>query len=251
MLRLGSPKGRAKALQDAAKALADAVQRLRFGPPVSHVYNPLDYAWAMHAAYIDAFAEPRKRVVFLGMNPGPFGMAQTGVPFGDVVTVRDWMHLSAPIGAPAQQHPKRPVLGLATPRREISGARLWGAVAAHWRTPAAFFREHYIANYCPLLFLEASGRNLTPDKLSVGEKARLFPACDEHLRAVVRALEPAWVVALGAFAEHQARAALAGSGVRIGRILHPSPANPEANRDWAGAVRQELAALGLCRPDAP
>jgi single-strand selective monofunctional uracil DNA glycosylase len=180
MLRLGSPKGRAKALQDAAKALAGAVGGLRFGPPVSHVYNPLDYAWAMHAAYIEAYAEPRKRVVFLGMNPGPFGMAQTGVPFGDVVTVRDWMHLSAPIGAPAQQHPKRPVLGLATPRREISGARLWGAVAAHWRTPAAFFREHYIANYCPLLFLEASGRNLTPDKLSVGEKARLFPACDEH-----------------------------------------------------------------------
>lgn len=248
MLRTGSATGRAKTLIEAAQALARGLDGLRFAPPVTHVYDPLDYAWPLHRAYIQAYGDTRKKIVFLGMNPGPFGMAQTGVPFGDVVSVREWLRLDGPVGKPPNEHPKRPILGLACPRREISGTRLWGAVAAHWKTPAAFFRDHYIANYCPLVFLEASARNLTPDKLAVGDKARLFPACDEHLRAVVRALEPTWVVALGNFAERQARAALSGTGIKIGRILHPSPANPEANRDWAGTVRAELQALGLCRP---
>ena len=36
-----------------------------------------------------------KRVVFLGMNPGPFGMAQVGVPFGEVAAVRDWLRIDA------------------------------------------------------------------------------------------------------------------------------------------------------------
>ena len=251
MPRAGSSTGRAAALEAAAQELVRGVAGLRFAAPVSHVYDPLDYAWPLHRAYIRAYGDTPKKVVVLGMNPGPFGMAQTGVPFGDVVSVRTWLRLDGPIGRPPVEHPARPVLGLACPRREVSGSRLWGAIAAHWKTPAAFFRDHYVANYCPLVFLDASGRNLTPDKLSVGDKGRLFPACDQHLRAVVAALEPAWVIALGAFAERQARAALAGQGVKIARLLHPSPANPEANRDWAGIVRTELQALGLCRPAPP
>jgi single-strand selective monofunctional uracil DNA glycosylase len=232
----------------AARDLVREIAPLRFGPPVSCVYNPLEYARQPHALYVARHAGSRKRVIFLGMNPGPFGMAQTGVPFGEVAHVRDWLGIQAPVGSPPRPHPKRPVEGFACRRSEVSGARLWGAVAARWGRPESFFARHYIANYCPLLFLEASGRNRTPDRLPPREQERLFAACDRHLRQLVDALDPEWVVGIGAFAARRASAALGDDGPRIGRITHPSPANPRAARDWAGSAARELAALGVCRP---
>jgi single-strand selective monofunctional uracil DNA glycosylase len=235
-------------LVTAARSLARSVARLRFQAPVTHVYNPLSYARRGHEAYIRRFGSGPKRVVFLGMNPGPFGMAQTGVPFGAVPSVRDWLGIEARIDRPRREHPRRPVLGFACPRNEVSGARLWGAVAARFRQPQRFFREHYVANYCPLLFLEESGRNRTPDRLPAREQASLFAACDRHLARVVEVLAPEWVVGIGAFAEGRARAALSGARVRFARILHPSPANPRAQRDWAGEVERQLAEQGVCAP---
>lgn len=234
-------------LRDAARRLCREVEALRFAAPVSHVYNPLRYAARGHAAYLDAYATGPRRVIFLGMNPGPFGMAQTGVPFGDVEMVRDFLRIEAKIGRPDPEHPKRPVEGFACRRSEISGTRLWGAIAEHWGDPKRFFRRHFIANYCPLAFLEAGGRNRTPDKLPATEREALFAACDRHLQRVVDVLEPEWVVGIGAFAEGRAREALAAHGVKTARILHPSPASPLANRGWAPAVRRELADLDLCR----
>jgi single-strand selective monofunctional uracil DNA glycosylase len=230
----------------AARSLARSVAGLRFGPPVTHAYNPLVYARRSHEAYIERYGAGRKRVVFLGMNPGPFGMAQTGVPFGAVAPVRSWLRVEAPVFRPRRQHPKRPVLGFACARNEVSGERLWGAVAERFGTSKRFFARHYVANYCPLLFLEESGRNRTPDKLPAREQEPLFAACDRHLRRLVAAFEPQWVIGIGGFAEARARAALDGSGVRIGRILHPSPANPRAQRDWAGSALRELLAQGVC-----
>jgi single-strand selective monofunctional uracil DNA glycosylase len=233
-------------VEAATRELSEAVGRLRFRGAVSLVYNPLEYARRPHSAYVRAYANSPKRVIFLGMNPGPFGMAQTGVPFGDVVSVRDWLGIEAPVSRPRRQHPKRPIQGFDCPRSEVSGTRLWGAAAAHFGTARRFFRRHYVANFCPLVFLEAGGRNRTPDKLAAREKERLFAACDRHLQQLVAILEPEWVVGIGAFAADRAREALTGTGLRIGRILHPSPANPRAQRDWAGQARQELAALGIC-----
>lgn len=244
--RSPSRNGTGDGLVAAARSLERSVGRLRFAHPVTHVYNPLSYARRAHAAYLERYGAPPKRVVFLGMNPGPFGMAQTGVPFGAVEPVRDWLQIEAKITRPRAEHPKRPVLGLDCPRNEVSGERLWGAIRAHWKRPARFFDSHFVANYCPLLFLEASGRNRTPDKLSAAEREPLFAACDRHLARLVDTLDPEWVVGIGAFAEGRAREVLEGRGLRIGRILHPSPANPRAQRDWAGTVRRELAALGIC-----
>ena len=124
------------------------------------------------------------------MNPGPFGMVQTGIPFGEITMVKTWLKLSAPVGEPANVHPRRPVLGFGCTRREISGQRLWGAVARHFSEPECFFAEHFVANYCPLAFLEASGRNRTPDKLPAGERESLFAACDRHLRKICRPFRP-------------------------------------------------------------
>ena len=228
------------------RALCRQLADLRFADPVTHVYNPLEYARRPHNAYIRSYADDLKRVIFLGMNPGPFGMAQTGIPFGDVAAVRDWLGIEEPVGRPAIEHPKRPVRGFDCPRSEVSGSRLWGAIAAHYGRPEKFFESRFITNYCPLVFIESSGRNRTPDKLPAIEREPLFSCCDAYLRRLVEIFKAEWVIGIGAFAEQRAREALAKREVRIGRILHPSPANPRANNDWSGSARAELEALGLC-----
>lgn len=231
-------------LVDAAQALSAQVDAMRFVAPVSHVYNPLDYAWPVHRAYLERFGASRKRVVFLGMNPGPFGMAQTGVPFGEIAAVRDWLGLAGAVGKPAQENPKKLVEGFACKRGEVSGQRLWGLFRERFGTPEAFFAEHFVANYCPLVFFE-DGRNLTPDKLPAAEAGPLQAACDAHLRRMVEALQAEWVIGVGAWAEKRAMLALDGLPVRFGRILHPSPASPAANRGWAPAATKQLVELGI------
>jgi len=236
----------ASPLRRAARRLCRDIEDLRFSRPVTHVYNPLLYARRANDAYLDAYGHGPKRVVFLGMNPGPWGMAQTGVPFGEVGVVRDWIGIDVRVGRPEHEHPKRPVAGFASTRSEVSGARLWGAMAQEFGTAERFFAGHFVANYCPLLFLEETGRNRTPDRLLPDERAPLFEACDRHLRSLVRVLEPEWLVGIGAFAERRAQEALAaGAGPRIARILHPSPASPAANRGWADAARRQLVDLGI------
>jgi len=183
--------------------------------------------------------------VLLGMNPGPFGMAQTGVPFGDVGMVRDWLGIDAPVGRPAREHPKRPVQGFACPRGEVSGRRLWGWARARFGAPEGFFARFFVANYCPLVFMEESGRNLTPDKLPRAERERLFAACDRALRACVAELRPRYVVGIGGFAAGRAAAALAATGVGLGTAPHPSPASPAANRGWEALMDRALAGLGI------
>ncbi len=238
------PAAQSTALIDAARRLSAAVDAMRFAPPVSHIYNPLDYAWTPHEIYLRRFGAGHKRVIFLGMNPGPFGMAQCGIPFGEIATARDWLGIEAPVGKPAVENPKRPVAGFACPRSEVSGQRLWGLFRTRFGTAEHFFAEHFVANYCPLAFF-AGARNLTPDKLPVAEAAPLYAACDTHLHEIVRALEPEWLIGIGAFAEARAHEALRGTGIRIGKILHPSPASPAANRGWAAAATRQMVDQGL------
>jgi single-strand selective monofunctional uracil DNA glycosylase len=244
MERCPRDENRTGRLIAAARELSTALAPLSFAAPVSHVYNPLDYAWAPHAQYLERYGCNRKRVVFLGMNPGPFGMVQTGVPFGEIDAVRGWMGIEAPVEKPAVENPKRPIEGFACQRSEVSGRRLWGLFAERFGSADAFFAEHFVANYCPLAFFD-HGRNLTPDKLPANETAPLEAACDAHLRALVEALEPEWLIGVGGFAEARAAAALAGLPVKMGRVLHPSPASPAANRGWSAAATKQLEALGV------
>ncbi len=228
-----------------ADRLVRDLRSLRFGPPVTHVYNPLDYARAAHADYVERYGRGRREVLLLGMNPGPWGMAQTGVPFGHVPLVRDWLGIDEPVGKPDPEHPKRPVLGFACPRSEVSGARLWGWARDAFGVPERFFARFFIANYCPLCFMESTGRNRTPDKLPAAEREPLFRFCDRALLHTFEHFRPRLVIGIRGFAEARSRAALAGTDVTIGRILHPSPASPAANRGWAEAATAQLAAFGI------
>lgn len=226
-------------------SLLAELQLLRFGPPVSHVYNPLEYARAPHDQYLGLYANLPKEVILLGMNPGPWGMAQTGVPFGEVKVVREWLRIEAPVGSPAELHPKRPVEGFACPKSEVSGKRLWGWAKKSFRTPERFFARFFVVNYCPLLFIESSGRNRTPNNLRAVEKKSLLEICDRALSRTVQWLEPRYVVGVGQFAAERAGIALAGLELSIGRITHPSPANPKANRGWESIIMKELRDLGI------
>jgi single-strand selective monofunctional uracil DNA glycosylase len=228
-----------------ARRLAAVLGRLKFSPPVTHTYNPLTYAWPCYEAYVRRFAITTKRVVFLGMNPGPFGMVQTGIPFGEVTIVRKWLGIEALITTPQTQHPRRPIAGFACHRSEVSGRRLWGLFAARFDTPERFFTEHLVVNYCPLAFFEHSGRNRTPDKLSASERKVVFEACDEHLRQVIAALKPEWLIGVGDFAFGRAKELFPNDEVKLGKIPHPSPANPAANRNWAEVASRRLEALGV------
>lgn len=232
----------------AYEAVARGVAARPYPRPVAAVYNPVDYARRSHRRYFERWATPPKEVVLVGMNPGPWGMAQTGVPFGTVSLVRDWLGIEEPVDRPPDEHPRKPVLGFGCRREEVSGARLWGWARDRFGTPERFFARFFVANYCPLLFLDAAGRNLTPDKLPAKARGGLEAACDAALQGLVEALRPRLVVAVGAYVERRLWAALGGSGVGIGRIHHPSPASPVANRGWAARTEAELAALGVRLP---
>lgn len=239
------PIAQTQQLIEITRELSRAVDGLSFSAPVTHVYNPLDYAWEPHRQYLERFGAKQQRVVLLGMNPGPFGMAQVGVPFGEVSLVRDWLGLEAPVGRPARPHPARPVLGFECPRSEVSGARLWGWARDRFGTPERFFEEYFVVNYCPLVFMAESGKNITPDKLTAAERSQLFHVCDQALVALCDVLAPRRVVGVGAFAFGRAEAALGDRKVPTGQILHPSPASPKANSGWAAIVETQLREMGL------
>jgi len=232
-------------LDDINDVLLKDLKKLRFGPPVAHVYNPLGYARKAYDSYLQRYAGSPREVVLLGMNPGPWGMAQTGVPFGEVRAVREWLKIEAPVGVPANMHPKRPVDGFSCRRSEVSGRRLWGWIEKTFHTPDRFFARFFVANYCPLMFLEESGRNRTPNKLAKAELKPLLAACDHALRKTIAWMGPRHVVGVGEFAARRAAAVLTGLDVKVGRITHPSPANPKANRGWEALVEKEFAALGI------
>ncbi len=235
-------------LVEIAERLSNQVDGLAFSKPVDTVYNPLRYAWDAHLAYLEKWGQPPKEVILMGMNPGPWGMVQTGVPFGEIGLVRDWLGIEETIRQPERIHPRRPIEGFSCGRSEVSGARLWGWARDRFGSPEAFFGRFFVYNYCPLAFLEESGRNRTPDKLPRLERDALFAFCDEALKETVLTLSPTFVIGVGGFAEGRARSALDGLAVKIGRILHPSPASPLANRGWSPAAEKGLEACGVSLP---
>jgi single-strand selective monofunctional uracil DNA glycosylase len=242
------PANPARVLLRAAERLVACTENLHFTAPVDYIYNPLAYAWATYRRYLERFAVTPKRVILLGMNPGPWGMAQTGIPFGEILAVREWMGIEGQVRRPKREHPRRPVMGFSVTRSEVSGKRLWGLIRQRFGGAELFFRDHFVGNYCPLLFLDRDGKNITPDKLRSADRQALFRCCDDHLRATIEALEPEWLVGIGKFTEQRLRVLREDVGwqeMKVAGILHPSPANPLANRGWAALTADRLISLGI------
>jgi single-strand selective monofunctional uracil DNA glycosylase len=228
-----------------SRDLADEVRPLSFAESAVWTGHPLDYARAPHERYLRKYGACPRETLLFGMNPGPWGMSQTGVPFGDVTFVRDWLKVEGPVEKPAAEHPKRPIEGFDCRRGEVSGQRLWGWAQARFGTAENFFARFFVHNYCPLCFLADTGRNITPDKLAASERKRLFEICNRAVRRSVDYFSPRYVIGIGAFAEKRLRESLPDFGGVIGRVLHPSPASPAANRGWAEKAEADLRALGV------
>ncbi len=238
-----------KSLIAAVQELTNELQPLLFSPPVSHVYLPTEYAWASHKLYLEKFASGQKKVLMLGMNPGPWGMAQTGIPFGEIPAVRDWMGISTAVDKPTNEHPKRPIEGFDCKRSEVSGRRLWGLFSEKFPDAMDFFEDHFVTNYCPLVWMGDTGKNITPDKLPKHEMEPVEKACQKHLAAVISALQPEWLIGVGAYAEKKlievANDHFTDQKFKTGKILHPSPASPIANRGWEPQAEKQLLELGV------
>ena len=226
--------------------LITALEPLTFSEPVTHVYNPLVYARSAWDLYCARYGQGTRKVLALGMNPGPFGMSQVGVPFGEIDHVRDWLGIETLIGKPPVEHPKRPILGFACTRSEVSGRRLWGWAKETYGTPEAFFETFFITNYCPLVFMEGTnGRNRVPEKLPAVERAPVFEACDRALLQTVELMQPELILGIGKFAEKKAQQVVGHLDVQIGSVPHPSPASPIANRGWSPLMDAALKELGV------
>jgi single-strand selective monofunctional uracil DNA glycosylase len=234
-------------LIDSTRRFSRRLERLSFVSPVCYVYNPLRYAWAPHATYLERYAGSPIRIMLVGMNPGPWGMAQTGVPFGEVNSVRDWLGIEEKVGQPKAWHKRVPVSGFACPRSEVSGSRLWGLLKEHYGSADQMRRELVVSNYCPLLFLDEAGTNLTPDKIGKEDRAVLYAACDAYVAEAIKMLRPEWVLGIGRFVEKQLNSILPAlpAGIRVAALPHPSPASPQANRGWAEQARKVMVGNGI------
>ncbi|MCF0261713.1 MAG: single-stranded DNA-binding protein [Sphaerochaetaceae bacterium] len=212
-----------------------------------YVYNPLDYAWDMHKSYLENYVRPSAEVLLLGMNPGPYGMMQTGVPFGEVNAVRDYLKLDLPVERPKVEHPCRPVLGMAVTRSEVSGKRLWGLMAQRWANAGDFFDKHAVMNYCPLGFLDKgkTAKNFTPDHLEAKERLALEGLCDAYLKDIIDIIKPKALIGVGKYALAKLQAVNDDSSRIVDWIIHPSPGNPMANNDWPGKTTEKMKVLGL------
>ncbi|NBX25183.1 MAG: single-stranded DNA-binding protein [Planctomycetes bacterium] len=228
-----------------ARRLSRDLRGVKPGSAVACTYDPLDYAWRAHAAFL-SLARARPRALLVGMNPGPFGMVQTGVPFGEVEAVREFLGIDSGVRSPRRMHPRRPVLGFECPRSEVSGRRFWGLMRQAFGTRCRFFRAAFVWNWCPLAFTAESGANITPDHLPSPARRRIELACDAALRDVIKALEPRMVIGVGAFARDAAQRAVADR-IPVHVVLHPSPASPAANRGWESRARRQLRACGFLR----
>lgn len=235
-----------KRLITITRELSKGVDALSFSEPVAYVYNPLAYAWKSHCAYLQKYGEGKGRVLLIGMNPGPWGMAQTGVPFGEISGVRDFLGIDEEVKQPKRVHPKRPVQGFDCPRSEVSGRRVWEWARERFGSAENFFNDFFVINYCPLCFMEEGGKNRTPDKLIPKERDAVFEVCDVALCKFVKALEPSKIVGIGGFAKKRATKTLDLDDVET--ILHPSPASPMANRGWAPQIEKQFEAMGVLIP---
>lgn len=272
-----------RALRDRTRQLSDELDAI--GPPPGiAAYNPLAYARAAHERYLELFGGPR-RLLIVGMNPGPWGMVQTGVPFGNVETARTILGFGGSfdvdiVGQPAQALDIRPVQGFRCQRDEVSGRRFWSGLAPLWvkpgddkiqpRPPGQFFGdagmtaeqvaalqfdrqlvrmlgEVFVMNLCPLAFFDiaASAANVTPDKLPQPWRDRLVGDGSPCARYLVEIVALLRPAAVVVMGAWVERTVARWTDTRIVPLPHPSPANPAANKGWAPLAQAALRDAGV------
>lgn len=285
-------------IQD-TRVFSDALDRLSRPAGVSHVYNPLAYMRRAHEQWLAQFevfvdyqgesvscatyekspdefarATQSRPYLILGMNPGPWGMVQTGVPFGDVANANTILgyrrgdQIPAPDPDRVTLHPKRPVQGFACTRREASGERLWGGLCKVWEKPAfdanvheidAVLADCFAVNYCPLAYFadDGKGTNVTPDAFRKSGPYRDLPyandldaLCSSYIAAIMQAFRTRVVLAVGRYAETMAKVIVTSAmpadvRPKVVYLTHPSPLATRSAGEWAAMAQREMSAAGV------
>jgi len=228
-------------------------ERLAALPPVGDLValDPTRYCRSAWAAYLQMAAR-LGCVLVVGMNPGPHGMAQTGVPFTDPWIV-DELDLQAPradvppADIPAvgswrhRSHRARGVLGS---KREESAKRLWPLLREICAPYAAVgpsadkiaeatrrvCNEVLLVNALPICWLDPAGKNVSAEQVEKRAPAQvregLRDLVNEWLQAVADILRPAAVIGVGRWAREFVTDLDVDHFVEIpfrDGIKHPSP----------------------------
>ncbi|PBC29090.1 Single-strand selective monofunctional uracil DNA glycosylase [Apis cerana cerana] len=221
--------------------------KITFHSPIEYVYSPLEYAFNIHTMYVQKYCNTIKKILFLGMNPGPWGMSQTGVPFGEISMVRDWLKICGPVGKPVKEQPKRKVTGFQCNRSEISGKRLWSLFQKLCGSPEKFFQQAYIHNYCPIALMKKNGCNITPAEIKAGSEIQiLHSSCDKALLDIIKIIKAEIIIGIGGYAEKRAQFVIQSSKlpVKVLCLPHPSP-RAVNNKNWSEKATKKLSEFGL------
>ncbi|XP_054745917.1 single-strand selective monofunctional uracil DNA glycosylase [Anastrepha obliqua] len=214
---------------------------------ITHVYNPVEYASGLHCAYLQKFLDGPKRVMFVGMNPGPNGMGQTGVPFGNILTVRNEMSLSGSVQQPPSVHVKRPVRGFECSIEEPSGVRIWSLFKKlAGGSLNTFGRQCFVHNFCPLIFYDNAGRNITPSELKGDYKEKIGKECLDVLDLELDLVKPEILVAVGLYMYGMVSRSRHAKDLKIYKLPHPSPRSLN-NQNWPEKAEQLLLELDLVK----
>ena len=170
-------------------------------------------------------------------------ISTSGVPFGEVSVVNNWLKINGVVGKPKVEHPKRQIEGLNCKRREVSGERFWNFIKSVSGTPDNFFKNCLVYNHCPLIFMGKSGKNVTPPDMKIDVRNKLLQLCDETLKDVIELYSVKHIVGLGRFAETRAKKVVNDNLIKdaeVSFLIHPSPASPAANKGWNDLAYKSL-----------
>jgi single-strand selective monofunctional uracil DNA glycosylase len=223
--------------------LSHNCEKINFSGQGLVVYNPLNYAKLATAQYLDTYGQGRKEVLFLSLNPGPFGMAQTGIPFGDVYWVTKYLKIHNTIEQPKDAvHPKRPILGFDCTRKDVSADRFWKLISSFYPNATTFFQKNFLWTFAPLYFCDKSGKNITPDKINLVSRKELEQICLEALKNIILSLQVNNVISIGAYVYKNVLKLDAEvlNKIEVENIPHPSPLNPANNKGWDIRVKDML-----------
>ena len=212
------------------------------------IYNPLDYAKDNYYEYLQNYVNEYIDNIFLGMNPGPYGMVQTGIPFGEINYVKNYLKINNTVNKPKTEHCKKIITGMNTERSEISGFRFWSLIKSKYQTAELFAEKNAVLNYCPLCFIENTqkGKNITPEMLSKSDKNQINICCDEYLKNIIMLIQPKKLIGIGSYAYKRFCKV---STLPTFYMLHPSPLNPKANKNWIENEKNFLIENGIWSDD--
>ncbi|XP_045776673.1 single-strand selective monofunctional uracil DNA glycosylase [Maniola jurtina] len=238
-----SPNDLSDEFLELADEMNEALNEFNLPPAVKCVYNPSIYARYTFEMYARKYCNTKKKIMFFGMNPGPWGMSQTGVPFGEISSVRDWLGIEGPVNKPPHEIRERPVDGFDCKRTEVSGKRFWGLLKTICGTPENFFKTSFVYNYINQQWMKSNGCNLTPGDFKVSDMEPLYNICDPIFVKILKLYEVEIVVAIGKFCETRAQKAikkyLPSSSIKILYLSHPSPRSVN-NNNWEQKALEEL-----------